>query len=134
MKILWGVLLVLALGGCGTTQMERQNEADQWFGRAKMVMLAANVGVGAYNVLCKDVLANSGACTKDISDKINFAMEQGGRIMLATERVFAAANSTPGERLDAAKAAVAFVSELSVLLSNYGVTGLATTPVVLQSV
>lgn len=112
------VAVALALGGCAGTQAERQVSADQKFGQAKIYLALGTAGVAGYNLLCNDALATSSICAKPISDLLNLAMEGASDAILASEKVFAAAN-TEGEKLNAANAALAAVTELTKVVDKY---------------
>lgn len=123
MKLL-AILLALILAACADTQQERQESADQVFGKAKMGLVVATIAVGAYNVLCTDTLAQSAICARHISELVNSGMAAAADAINGSERIFAAANSTQADRLDAAKGALAAVNELAAALAKYGVSKL----------
>ncbi|MGQ3299638.1 hypothetical protein, partial [Reyranella sp.] len=102
---------------CGGTQQERQDKADQTFGRAKLALVTATATVGLYNVLCQDALAQSAVCARSINEYVNSGITAAAEIIERSERVFAAANSTDGDKLDAAKAAMAAIEELTAALA-----------------
>lgn len=111
-------LMLTGAFSCATTQAERQDSADQKFGQAKIYLALGTAGVAGYNLLCNDVLAQSSVCAKQISDLVNLASEGASDAVTAAEKVFAAAN-TEGEKLDAAKAALAAVLELTKVVDKY---------------
>lgn len=116
--------LMATVTACGGTQQERRDNADQTFGRAKLALVTATATVGLYNVLCQDALAQSAVCARSINEPINIGIVAAADVIGRTERVFAKANSTDGEKLDAAKAAIAAIEELTAALAQYGVTKL----------
>lgn len=119
--------LMTVLTACGGTQQERQDNADQTFGRAKLALVTATATVGLYNVLCQDALAQSVVCARSINEPVNIGITAAAEIIERSERVFAKANSTEADRLDAAKAALAAIEELTAALAKYGVTKLKPT-------
>ena len=118
------LVLSLTLTACGGTKQERQENADQLFGLAKVSMNVATISVGAYNVLCTDTLVQSAICAKNISEIVNSTMAKAGDAIKSAEAIFAAGSSAEGTKLDYAKVAMATVSELVALVAKYRLTKL----------
>lgn len=117
--------LCLALAGCGGTQQDRQASADQAFGAAKMGLVVATSLVSAYNLLpeCADNGPSPPLCySPAVGDVVNKGLAAAADIIESSEKIFAAANSDPGAKLSAAKAAMAAVQQLVAELAKYGVT------------
>lgn len=119
------ILLCLLASACAGTQQERQQNADQLFGKAKMTLIGLTGTVGVYNVLCTGTLKTSSVCAPHVSEIVNAGLAVTADALNGAERVFAAANSTDSQKLDAAKAAIAAVSELLALVTKYDVTRVA---------
>lgn len=128
MKRLAGLIAVATmLTACGATQIERQESGDQIFGKAKLVMIGANIGVGLYNALCTDTLSQSSICAAHIAGYVNAGQASTSQALLDAEAVFAASNKTDADKLAAAKAAAAAVASFLGTLSKYGIDKLGQT-------
>lgn len=117
------VSLMLLLAGCGGTQVERQESADQVFGKAKVLMNIAQVSIGAYNVLCIGMIIPEGACVGHIREAVNSYSAKAADVIVRAEKVFAAGNAE-GTKLDYAKLAMAAVTELTDALAKYSINKL----------
>ena len=120
------ILAALALGGCATTQTDRQSEADQVFGKAKIGLVLATGVVSVYNLMpvCGDGSPSPPLCYSEAVGEIaNRGLAALSDAISSAEKVFAAANAD-GVKLDAAKAASAAVQELLANLAKYGLTAL----------
>jgi hypothetical protein len=118
-------VLSLAIAGCGVTQPDRAASADQAFGSAKMGLVVATGLVSVYNLLpvCADNGPAPPLCySPAVGDIINAGLAAVADAIQSSEKIFAAANSDPGAKLNAAKAALAAVQELVATLAKYGVS------------
>ena len=118
------VFLSWFMASCAPSQMARQESADQIFGKAKVAMNLATVGIGAYNVLCISMVIPEGACVGNIRELVNSNMANAADAIARTEKVFAAGN-VEGTKLDYAKLATAAVVELTDALAKYGISNLS---------
>lgn len=114
----------LGLTACSGTVQDRQNNADQIFGTAKMTLVAATGFVSVYNILPRCGIGGTPPLCYDanIGNIVNKGLQLAASAIESSEKIFAASNSDGPARLRAAQVAQAVVTELIRTLTQYGLT------------
>lgn len=114
--------IALVATGCATTPEEQQSEAekaDHAFGRMKIYIMVANVGVAGYNVACAGALKSSTVCADGIRNIVNTSSKAASDAIVSAEKVFAAGNSTLDAKMKAVNIATTLINELIAALNAY---------------
>jgi hypothetical protein len=125
MRIIAIIAAALALAGCSGTVQDRQSNADQVFGTAKMSLVVATGLVSVYNLMppCSEDSLPPPLCYSDpVGDILNKGLEGAAAAIESSEKIFAAANTDAEARLKAANVAQAVIAELLRNLTKFGVT------------
>lgn len=118
----------LVLMGCAGTQAERQENADQIFGTAKVVYVVASLAVSVYNQLapCEQGGAQPPLCySENVGVILDRGMVAAALAIKGAEETFAAANTDEDARVKAANIAKAMVENLMAAVRQFGLTKLA---------
>ena len=124
MKAILAILSALALTACSGSVQDKQANADQVFGTAKMSLVVATGLVSVYNLLpvCDDSHSPPLCYSEGIGDALNKGLAAAASAIESSEAIFAAANTDQEARLKAANIAQAVIAELLRNLTAFGVT------------
>jgi hypothetical protein len=126
MKIVASALLARALAGCSGTPQDRQESADQRFGRVKVGYVIATLAVSVYNQLpvCGDDAKPPLCYSEHVGRVIDQAMQAAALAITTAEQTFAAGNADVDGKLKAANVAKVVVENLITALSKFGLSRL----------
>lgn len=126
MRMISTALLALALTGCSGTPQDRQESADQIFGRVKVGYVIASLAVSVYNQLtpCDEGGSAPFCYSENVGAILDKSMEGAALAIKATEETFAAGNADVDGKLKAANVAKVVVDNLMVALKQFGLSKL----------